>query len=95
MQDFLIDYQILLLYIFSQEEYYVEDNYYDLEQELEELTLDDINEMLGETPIEEQTTSTQETPIEEETAPTQEEPSYEGDSDLIDEILKEIEMEKK
>ena len=60
-----------------------EDNYSYLETELEELTLDDINEMLGETPTEEQT------------APTQEETPYEGDSDLIDEILKEIEMEKK
>lgn len=68
--------------ITPQEEHYVEDNYYELEQELEELTFDDINEMLGETPLEEQTDPTQETP-------------YEGDSDLIDEILKEIKNEKR
>ena len=65
-----------------QEDYNVEDSYYDLENELESLTFDDITEMIGETPIEEQTIQTQEA-------------SFEGDSDLIDEILKEIENERK
>lgn len=63
----------------QQESY--EEEYAYIEEELEELTLDDINEMLGETPIEE----------------TQETVDYtsEDGPDLIDEILKEIEMEKK
>lgn len=53
-----------------------------IEEELEDLTLDDINEMIGETPIKEN---------------SQETVDYfsEGDTDLIDEILKEIKMEKK
>ncbi|WP_298524509.1 hypothetical protein [uncultured Methanobrevibacter sp.] len=63
----------------QQESY--EEEYTYIEEELEELTLDDINEMLGET----QTEETQETV----------DYSSEGDSDLIDEILREIEMEKK
>lgn len=60
---------------------YYEDDYSYIEAELEELTLDDINEMLGETPVEE--------------SPEMDAPAPEGDSDLIDEILKEIELDKK
>lgn len=63
----------------EQEQY--EEDYSAMEVELEEITLDDINEMLGETPTEE----TQETV----------DYSSDGDTDLLDEILKEIEMEKK
>lgn len=58
----------------------IEDNYYPiLESEIEELTQRDIDEML-----------TQPTEHEQETNST-----HEGESDLIDEILKEIEMGKK
>ena len=79
------------------EETYENDNYFSsLESEIENLTLDDINEMLRETQSEE--IPKQEIPMEE---PLREEPPeikqsiQQGDSDLLDEILKEIEMEKK
>jgi hypothetical protein len=54
--------------------------YTDLERDIEELSIDEINEMLDDSPIEE-TSEESQTPA--------------GDSDLIDEILKEIEREKK
>lgn len=58
----------------------VEDNYYmNLESEIENMTLEDINSMLGQTPDEQDKQTDQ---------------SFEGDSDLIDQILKEIEMER-
>lgn len=58
----------------------VEDNYYmNLESEIENMTLEDINSILGQTPDEQDKQTDQ---------------SFEGDSDLIDQILKEIEMER-
>lgn len=66
----------------------VEDSYYsDLEVELEELTLDEINEMLGKTPDEEAQRFA-ETPTSDESIPQTED-------DLLDQILKEIELERK
>ncbi|MBQ6098334.1 MAG: hypothetical protein IJL02_00540 [Methanobrevibacter sp.] len=66
---------------------YVEDNYYsDLESELEDLSIEDINEMLGKD-IQREDEIQIENP--------QKEVQEESSSDLLDEILKEIEMEKK
>lgn len=87
---------------FEIEENYVDDSYYlDLKSEIEDLTLDDINEMLGETQIEEppkiKHTTPQQDSVKEnliEKPPKIEQNSPEGDSDLLDEILKQIEMEK-
>ena len=83
---------------FKAEENYSDDNYYSyLESEIEELTLDDINEMLGETPMKEAPKVQQPAPQREPVKEIQEtqQPTPQGDSDLLDEILKEIEMGKK
>jgi hypothetical protein len=58
-----------------------EDDYSYIEEELEEMTIDDINELLQEPP-------TEQTPEVKESAPQE-------TDDLIDQILKEIELEKK
>ena len=65
-----------------------QDDYSYIEQELENLTLDDINEMLGNEQSVKQTQTVKQTQSKGQT------PSK-GESDLIDEILKEIENEKK
>ena len=79
------------------EESYEDDGYYSyLESEIEELTLDDINEMLRDSPREEPQQikqSAQQAPVKETQERRQSKPQ--GDSDLLDEILKEIEMGKK
>lgn len=79
------------------EESYEDDDYYSyLESEIEELTLDDINEMLRDSPREEPQQikqSAQQAPVKETQERRQSKPQ--GDSDLLDEILKEIEMGKK
>ena len=89
-----------------EENYIDDDYYSELESELEELTLDDINKMLGETPIEEtqkiqkppeiKQTQEKQKPQKTEKPPKKEQPKEkqqtipQGDSDLIDEILKEM-----
>lgn len=83
---------------FEAEENYEDDNYYSyIESEIEELTMDDINEMLGETPGKESPKREQPAPQKEpvKETPKPQQPTPQGDSDLVDEILKEIEMGKK
>lgn len=65
--------------------YEVENPYLNIEAEIEDLTLDEINEMLGDS-----SDGLQSVPIEQETTSADE-----MESDLIDEILREIEEEKK
>ena len=87
---------------FEAKENYVNDSYYsDLESEIADLTLYDINEMLRETPTEEhpkmKPATPQQGPVKEgqiEKPPEIEQTSPERGSDLVDEILKEIKMEK-
>ena len=69
-----------------------ENNSTSIESELEELSLDEINELLGEL---EQDTVEPENPIPKEESTPKTDTPQEGDNDLIDEILKEIEMGKK
>ncbi len=77
-------------------ENHVEDNYYsDLESKIEELSLEDINKMLNETPSKETIKPKQEKPQKPKETVEQKQTMPEGDSDLIDQILKEIEMGKK
>lgn len=65
--------------ITMEEDYIEEDDYSELETEIEELTFEEIDEMLGNSPTEEK----------------QKEEHKSEEPDLIDEILKEIEMGKK
>lgn len=74
--------------------YPIENDYESIEYEFEELTLEDVNEMLGETSEQQvQETKVPESQVQEIEVPEIQETS-ESDPDLVDQILKEIKMEK-
>ena len=77
------------------ENQFKEDYYTSLETEIDNLTLDDINEMLNETEVTDKTDITDETNVPEKKQVQKTQKPESTSSDLIDEILKEIEMEKK
>lgn len=77
------------------ENQFKEDYYTSLETEIDNLTLDDINEMLNETEVTDKTDITDETNVLEKKQVQKTQKPESTSSDLIDEILKEIEMEKK
>ena len=84
---------------YEAQESYDDDSYYSyLESEIEELTLDDINEMLGTTSTDEPQKPQQAPVMQEQVpreAPRKEKPQNPTeDDDLLEQILREIEMEK-